>query len=73
MVTAVVALHTLSPAELATAYRDANAVLDFVATGFRFKTAGDLRAKLDWEVVRFARACAALEAEGCGLFRTVAP
>ena len=65
----VVNLNELTSKEKAHAYRDANHVLDVVGTGFRFATAGELRAKLDWEVLRFARACAVLDAEGMGLFR----
>lgn len=54
--------------ERANAYRDANAVLEAVHEGASTRTAGDLRAALDWEVDRFARAMAALHAEGIQLF-----
>jgi hypothetical protein len=58
----------LTDAEKDRAHQDAHAVLDVVASGFEFKTSGDLRSKLDWEIERFGRSMAALHEMGCQLF-----
>lgn len=68
MAGAIVCLGRLTAKEKANAYRDANLVLDAVIAGAPRGTAGALRVHLDWEVVRFARAMAALHAEGIPLF-----
>jgi hypothetical protein len=65
---AIVCLNRLTPKEKASAYRDANLVLDALNEGAPTATAGALRVHLDWEIVRFARAMAALHAEGIQLF-----
>lgn len=71
MAGAVVCLSRLTLAEKANAYRDANLALDAVNAGAPSDTAGALRVHLDWEIERFARAMAALHAEGIPLFRFI--
>jgi hypothetical protein len=62
-------MSAITPEQLTQAYKDAHSCLEVVESGFRFAKAGDLRAKLDWEIDRFGRAMAILELEGCPLFR----
>lgn len=71
----LVDLDALTPAEMTQAYRDAIAVTDAIVDMPRDPfLLGDLRAKLDWEIPRFARACAVLQSEGVPLgLKPVAP
>jgi hypothetical protein len=65
---ALVCWGRLTEEQRAIAYRDARSVVEAINAGAPTRTAGELRTKLDWEVDRFARAMAALHAEGINLF-----